>query len=396
MIKAFKKQFIPYGKQKITNDDIEAVTNTLKSEYLTQGPVGEIFEAKISKKVNSSYAVTFNSATSALHASCLALGVGNNDYVWTSPNTFVASANCARLCGAQIDFIDINPLNGLISIEKLEKKLKSAKASNKLPKVLIPVHLCGSSCDMKKIFKLSKIYNFSIIEDASHALGGRYEDEPVGNCKYSDICVFSLHPVKIITSGEGGIATTNQAQLSKKLRNFRSHGITKDDSDFEKKSLGPWYYEMQNLGLNYRLTDIQAALGISQLKRLDSIIKKRNDLVKEYKKLTEGFPIEFLKVPDNVYSSFHLAVIRLHEKSSLHHLKIFTKLRDSGIGVQLHYLPVHLHPYYRKLGFKEGDFPESEFYSSNAFSIPLFEDLTKAVQQKIINSLEKALFNGYD
>ena len=249
---------------------------------------------------------------------------------------------------------------------------------------------------MKKIFKLSKIYNFSIIEDASHALGGRYEDEPVGNCKYSDICVFSLHPVKIITSGEGGIATTNQAQLSKKLRNFRSHGITKDDSDFEKKSLGPWYYEMQNLGLNYRLTDIQAALGISQLKRLDSIIKKRNDLVKEYKKLTEGFPIEFLKVPDNVYSSFHLAVIRLHEKSSLHHLKIFTKLRDSGIGVQLHYLPVHLHPYYRKLGFKEGDFPESEFYSSNAFSIPLFEDLTKAVQQKIINSLEKALFNGYD
>ena len=391
MEEEYKGKFIPYGKQKITEEDIDSVVKILKSDFLTQGPIGEIFEHKISEKVNSKYAISFNSATSALHASCLALEVGFNDYVWTSPNTFVASANCARLCGAKVDFVDIEPSTGLISVRALQNKLESAKKNNTLPRIVIPVHLCGSSCEMREIHKLSKIYNFFIIEDASHALGGKYENEPVGNCKYSDICVFSFHPVKMITTGEGGMATTNQESLLNKLKILRSHGITKNKNDFKNNKLGPWYYEMQNLGLNYRLTDIQSALGISQLKRLDSIVQKRNKLFIKYKKLTKHLPLEFLKVPDNVYSSFHLAVIRLNNKSPKYHLKVFQNLRFSGIGVQLHYLPVHLHPYYRKQGFSEGDFPLSESYSSNAFSIPLFEDLTNSIQIKVIKKLEEAL-----
>ena len=389
--KKLDNNYIPYGKQRVTAEDIKAVSKILKSDFLTQGPIGEIFESRISEKLLSNFSVAFNSATSALHAACLSLGVGYGDFVWTSANTFVASANCAKLCGANVDFVDIEPSTGLISIEKLETKLVLAKKNNSLPKVIIPVHLCGSSCDMKPIYELSKIYNFFIIEDASHALGGKYDNEPVGNCKYSDICVFSFHPVKIITSGEGGVATTNQLSLSKKLRAFRSHGITKNDSEFQNTSIGPWYYEMQNLGLNYRLSDIQSALGLSQLKRLDAIVAKRNKLINFYKQSTFDLPFNFLKVPDNVYSSFHLAVIRLKNKSASYHLKVFKELRRYGIGVQLHYLPVHLHPYYRNMGFCEGDFPEAEFYSSNAFSIPLFEDLSKSSQKRVINLLRKAL-----
>ena len=383
--------FIPYGKQTITETDINNVNEVLKSEFLTQGPKVPEFENTICKKVKANYAVATNSATSCLHLACLALGLGKGDYLWTSPITFAASANCSQYCGANIDFVDINQETGLIDIDNLQNKLEIAKKEHKLPKVLIPVHLAGSSCEMKEIDFLSKKYGFKIIEDASHALGGKYKDFPVGSCKFSSITVFSFHPVKIITTGEGGVATTNDKELAQKMTDLRSHGIIKQDERFLFESEGDWYYEQQMLGFNYRLTDIAAALGISQISRLEEIVKERNALYLNYKKLISDLPIKLLKIPNNVYSSIHLAVIKFNTHNKKMHKYIFKKLRENQIGVQLHYYPVHLHPYYRDLGFKKGDFPKSETYKDTAMSLPLYPGLRYQQQEKIIDIFNKLL-----
>lgn len=367
------KKYIPYGKQNITKKDINAVLKVLKSDFITQGPILPKFEDEISKKVNSQYSIAVNSATSALHIACLALGLKENDYLWTSPITFVASANCGRFCGAKIDFVDVDLFTGLISIEALEKKLATAKKENKLPKIIVPVHLAGTSCEMKRIFELSKKYGFSIIEDASHALGGKYGDSPVGSCKYSDITIFSFHPVKIITTGEGGVAVTNKSKLAERMRDLRSHFIIKDEKRFLDKKEGEWKYEMQGLGFNYRMNEIQAALGLSQLKRLEKIINKRNILYKKYQELLANYPINFLKIPINCYSSIHLCIILINKSQNRD--IIFSRFLENKIGVQLHYYPVHLQPYYKNLGFKKGDFPSSEEYSSRALSLPLYPEL---------------------
>ena len=387
-----RNKFIPYGKQNVTEEDIGSVVKVLKSDFLTQGDEVPNFEKAIIKKVNSHFAVAVNSATSALHIACLALGLTKGDIVWTSPITFVASANCGRFCGAEIDFVDIDLSTALMSIPLLKKKLVEAKLKNKLPKILIVVHLTGASCDMEEIAKLSKEYNFSVIEDASHALGGRYKDSLVGSCKYSDVTVFSFHPVKIITTAEGGIATTNNFNLFKKMTEFRSHGIVRDSKEFKFLKNVPWGYEQHNLGFNYRMNDIQAALGTNQLKRLDWIIDKRNKIANRYIKKLSINNLSLLKVPNQVICSYHLAVVRLPNCNEIKYEKVFNYLRQSNIGVQLHYLPVHLHPYYRKLGFKQGDFPNSETYSKSAISIPIFPELTFKEQDFIIETLFKAKF----
>ena len=350
------KKTIPYGRQQITREDINSVIKVLKSDFITQGPIVPEFESAFCDTVSSKHAVAVNSATSGLHLSCLCLGLGPGDWLWTSSTTFVASANCGLYCGANIDFIDIDLETGHISIEKLKEKLLLAKLESKLPKIIIPVHLTGSSCDMKAIKDLSKVYGFSIIEDASHALGGRFENHLVGSCIYSDLTVFSFHPVKIITSGEGGIVTTNNSTLAEKIMDLRSHGITKNKEKFIKSDSGPWSYEQQNLGFNYRMTDIHAALGLSQLKRLNSIISERTNIFAFYQKRLENFPLKILKVPSSVISSFHLAVILLDETSSEKHQKIFSYMRSKGIGVQLHYEPVPMQPYFLKFGIKEEDY----------------------------------------
>ena len=387
-----EENYIPYGCQDINEEDINAVLGVLKDPFLTQGPKVKEFEEAISKKVGSYYAVSTNSATSALHIACLALGIQKGDIVWTSPITFVASANCGLYCRADVDFVDIDPQTGLICTSELEKKLEIAKKQNKLPKVLIPVHLTGSSCDMKKINSLSRKYGFYIIEDASHALGGKYHSEYVGNCKYSDITVFSFHPVKIITTGEGGMATTNNKDLSQKMKDYTTHGITKDLNRFVNPAAGLWSYEQQKLGFNYRLTDIQASLGISQLKRLDNFVNKRNQIRHFYMENLKNLPLKIISIPDSVYSACHLVVIRLINKSKSGHKMIFENLRNSGVGVQLHYSAVHLQPYYKKLGFKFGDFPEAEAYSHDAISLPVYTKLTIEKQHRVVSLLKKTLF----
>ena len=385
------KNFIPYSRQSINNEDISSVIKVLKSDLITQGPLVDLFEKKVTEIVKAKYGVSTNSATSALHIACLALGLSKGDYVWTSPITFVASANCAKYCQAEVDFVDIDQNTGLISINKLENKLKYAKKRGKLPKILIPVHLTGSSCEMKAIKSLSEKYKFFVIEDASHAIGGKYEKEPVGSCKYSDITVFSFHPVKIVTSGEGGIATTNKESIFTKMKELRSHGITKEYSKFTKLSKDPWVYEQQNLGFNYRITDICAALGLSQLNRLEEIVIERNKQHHIYEKLFFNTSIKLLKKPENVYSSFHLQVIQLEDKDKYKYKKLFYGMRELGIGVQLHYFPVHLQPYYQNMGFKEGMFPSSENYSSRSISIPLFPGLQKKQQHFIKDSILELL-----
>jgi len=311
-----QNEYLPYGRHSITESDINEVVKTLRSKNLTQGVKVDEFEDNVARTVGSNHAVAVNSATSALHLSCLALGATYNDWVWTSPISFVASSNCALYCGSNIDFVDINPFTGLMDVKSLKNKLKIAKKQNRLPKVIIPVHLAGSSCDMEEIFSLSKIYGFSIIEDASHAIGGKYKGDFVGNCKYSSITVFSFHPVKIITTGEGGIATTNNAFLAEKIRSLRSHGIIKDSDKFNKQSKGSWYYEQQSLGFNYRITDIQASLGLSQLKRLEEIINVRNRQLNFYREILDELPLSILEIPENVNSAVHLAVIKLRKISS--------------------------------------------------------------------------------
>ena len=383
-----KKDFIPYGKQHINEEDIEEVVNVLKSQFITQGPKVPAFEKQICRKVKSKYAIATNSATSSLHIACLALGLGPGDILWTSSITFVASANCALYCGAKIDFVDIDSDTGLMSTIDLKRKLENAEKVGKLPKILIPVHLAGSSCDMKEIFSLSQKYGFSIIEDASHAIGGKFFDEPVGSCKYSDITIFSFHPVKIITTGEGGVGTTNSIDLANSMSELRSHGITKDKDKFLLKTVNEdWRYEQQKLGFNYRLTDIAAALGLSQLKRLERVVELRNNLFKNYVELFRELNVKMLTIPSGVYSALHLAVLRM-EDVNLQKL-LFKKFRDEGIGTQVHYMPVHLQPFYKQFGFKEGDFPNSEIYSKTSLSIPLYPGLKKSDQKRIFRLLEK-------
>ena len=350
---------IPYGRQNITEADIAAVESVLRSQYLTQGPAIPAFEQALATKVNSRYGVAVNSATSALHIACQSLGLTAGDRLWTSPITFVASANCGRYCGAEIDFVDIDPANGLMSVTALEHKLAQAEKEGSLPKVLVPVHLAGSSCDMESIGLLAKRYGFIVLEDASHAIGGHYHCEPVGSCRHSAITVFSFHPVKIITTGEGGLATTNDLLLAQHMAELRSHGIVREIERFEEPASGPWAYEQQQLGFNYRITDIQAALGLSQLQQLDEIVAERNRQLHLYQDLLADLPVRLLDVPEDVLSSVHLAVIRLQCASAEGHRQVFEGMRAAGIGVQLHYSPVHLHPYYRKLGIYGRAIPRS-------------------------------------
>ena len=320
--------FLPYGKQTVTQEDLAAVAQVLLSPHLTQGPTVAAFEQAVATKVEAYHGVAVNSATSALHVACLALGLGDGDRLWTSTNTFVASANCARYCGADVDFVDIDEDTGLMCMKDLAQKLEKAERIGNLPKIVVPVHLTGASCNMAMISALAKRYGFAVIEDASHAIGGQYQNEPVGNCRHSDITVFSFHPVKIITAGEGGVATTNSDYLAQCMADLRSHGITKDETRFQLPCHGPWSYEQQMLGFNYRMTDIQAALGLSQLERLEDIVAERNHQLKYYEKLLDGMEIELLKIPEGVLSSVHLAVIKLKEVSAAKHQKIFKQLRE--------------------------------------------------------------------
>ena len=382
--------FLPYGRQNISEADINAVVDVLRSEYLTQGPRVPEFERAVTSSVGAIHGVAVNSATSALHIACMALGLGPGDRLWTSPITFVASANCARYCGADIDFVDIDPSTGLMSVKALATKLEAAEKEGTLPKVVIPVHLCGTSCDMMSIAKLADRYGFYVIEDASHAIGGHYRGEPVGKCTHSSITVFSFHPVKIITTGEGGLATTNDASLAQRMSELRCHGITKNAKDFELPPPGPWGYEQQSLGFNYRMTDLQAALGISQIKRLQEIVAERQRLLSRYHMLLADLPVRLLEIPNNVDSSVHLAVIRLNNPSPNYHRQVFESLRGAEIGVQVHYTPVHLHPYYRKLGFNDGDLPEAEAYSKNAISLPLYPGLQDKEQEWVVKTLASA------
>lgn len=383
--------FLPYGRQTITEADLAAVTNVLRSPLLTQGPATSAFEQAVALQVNARFGVAVNSATSALHIACLALGLGPGDRLWTSPITFVASANCGLYCGAEVDFVDIDSTTGLMSVPALDQKLQQAEGKGTLPKVVVPVHLTGSSSDMVAIGLLAERYGFAVLEDASHAIGGSYQGEPVGNCRYSAITVFSFHPVKIITTGEGGVATTNDSLLAQQMMELRSHGITKDEARFERTAPGPWSYEQQNLGFNYRMTDLQAALGLSQLERLDVIVAERNHQLQRYRELLADLPVKLLEVPKDVLSSVHLAVIRLTHATAKQHRQVFEGLRAAAIGVQLHYSPVHLQPYYRRLGFHEGDFPEAEAYACNAISLPLYPGLHDRDQQRVTRTLDNLL-----
>jgi len=384
---------IPYGKQEITQQDIDAVVDVLESDFLTQGPQVPKFESKIKEAVNAEYALAVNSATSALHIACLALGAGEGDVVWTSPITFVASANCALYCGADVDFVDIDSETYNLSPVKLERKLKHARENNhRLPKVVIPVHLCGQPCEMEKIHALSIEYNFAIIEDASHAIGGRYQGKPIGNCAYSDITVFSFHPVKIVTTAEGGVATTNKAELAQKLELLRSHGVTRNEALMTEPSHGGWYYQQVDLGFNYRMTEMQAALGASQMERLHNFVARRNELAARYDELLKDLPVTLPKQINDSYSGRHLYVISLNlDEINKSHGEIFDELRRLGIGVNLHYIPVHMQPYYKLLGFEEGQFPEAEQYYSRAISIPLFHTMTDEQQDTVIEVLSEVL-----
>ena len=383
---------IPYGKQDINHSDIEAVIAVLKSDFLTQGPQVPLFEKNVSNYCNAQYGVAVNSATSALHVACLALGLGKDDWLWTSPNSFVASANCGLYCGAKVDFVDIDPKTYNLSVEELKKKLIQAKKDNKLPKIVIPVHFAGQSCDMQSIHKLSKEFGFKILEDASHAIGGKYLDKPIGGCQYSDITVFSFHPVKIITTAEGGLATTNQKELAEKMQLFRAHGITREPKLMTKKTEGGWYYQQVELGFNYRMNDLQAALGIAQMKRLDKFITIRHSLKQRYDELLKDLPLITPAQSSDSYSSLHLYPVQLKlEQLSKAHNQIFDELRKNGVGVNLHYIPIHMQPYFQNMGFKKGNFPIVEDYYSRAISIPIYQGLTTELQDKVVKVLKDLL-----
>lgn len=383
---------IPYGRQDINQADIDAVVEVLRSDFLTQGPSVPVFERAVVGHCGAAYGVAVNSATSALHIACVALGVGKADIVWTTPITFVASANCALYCGATVDFVDIDPNSYNMSVEGLAKKLAQAKKSGSLPKVVIPVHMCGQSCDMERIHALGQQYGFKIIEDASHAIGGRYQGQAIGNCRYSDITVFSFHPVKIITTGEGGIAVTNSAQCARQMQILRSHGITRDADEMTHAPDGPWYYEQIDLGFNYRMTDMQAALGLSQMSRLEEFVASRHVIAQRYDHSLADLPVDVPWTHADCYSGLHLYVIRLKPRLiGKSHLQVFNELRAAGIGVNLHYMPVYLQPYYRALGFNPGHCPDAEQYYGEAISLPMYSGLTEAQQDRVIEVLRQAV-----
>lgn len=385
--------FIPYGRQDISENDIQAVVDVLRSDYLTQGPAVPAFEKAIADCCGAQYAVAVNSATSALHIACLALSVGKGDVVWTTPITFVASANCALYCGATVDFVDIDQQTYNMSVESLAEKLALADKIGKLPKVLIPVHLCGQPCDMASIHALSQKYGFRIIEDASHAIGGKYQKDPIGNCRFSDITIFSFHPVKIITTGEGGMAVTNNATLAKNMRQLRSHGITNSEEDMQPRPSNEiWNYQQIGLGFNYRMTDIQAALGLSQLQRVGEFVAKRHEIAKRYDHMLAAFPVSTPWQHADSYSGYHLYVIRLKlgEISKTQH-QVYDRLTESDVRVNLHYIPVYRQPYYEQMGFRAGYCPQAERYYSEAISIPLFPGLTVAQQDHVVATLHKAV-----
>ncbi|TGV05755.1 UDP-4-amino-4,6-dideoxy-N-acetyl-beta-L-altrosamine transaminase [Alcaligenaceae bacterium 429] len=383
---------IPYGRQDISQSDIDAVVNVLQSDFLTQGPQVPAFEALVTGYTGAKHALAVNSATSALHIACMALELSVGDWLWTTPITFVASANCGLYCGAQVDFVDIDPKTYNLSPEFLEKKLIVAKNENKLPKVLVVVHLCGQPCDMQRIHALSQEYGFKIIEDASHAIGGKYQEQTIGNCQYSDITVFSFHPVKIITTAEGGMVITNNDELASRMALYRSHGITRDPSAMTHEPDGPWYYQQIDLGFNYRMTELQAALGVSQMSRLDEFVARRHVLAARYNQLLQGLPITLPWQHPDSYSGLHLYVLRLDlQELTRSHREVFESLRAQGIGVNLHYIPVHTQPFYQRMGFKEGDFPESEQYYREAISIPMFQTMTELQQDQVVEAVRKAL-----
>lgn len=385
-------ELIPYGRQEINQHDIDAVAEVLHSDFLTQGPQVPRFERVVADYCGAKHAVAVNSATSALHIACLALGLGPGDWLWTSPISFVASANCGLYCGAKVDFVDIDPKTYNLSVDRLSEKLQEAERLGTLPKVVVPVHLCGQPCNMESIYKLSRKYGFKILEDASHAIGGRYQDQPIGDCQYSDITVFSFHPVKIITTAEGGMAMTNSAELADRMGLLRSHGITRDPESMTHESDGPWYYQQIDLGFNYRMTEMQAALGISQMARLDDYVAKRHQIADEYDAAFLGLPIlRPWQHPDG-YSGRHLYVIRLDlERNKLTHRRAFERLRECGVGVNLHYIPIHMQPYYQRMGFKLGDYPEAERYYAEAISLPLYPGLTSVDRQKVIQAVEEVV-----
>lgn len=381
--------FIPYGRQDITDEDIQLVIDVLKSDYLTQGPVVPTFEQAVSKYVGAKYACAMNSATSALHVACLALGLGEGDWLWTTPNTFVASANCGRYCGANVDFVDIDPQTYNMSPTSLEQKLKQAKLVGRLPKIVVPVDFAGQSCDMLRIKSLSEQYGFYIIEDASHAIGGNYKGKKIGNGEFADITIFSFHPVKIITTAEGGMALTNDAKIAEKLQLFRSHGITRDAQLMTHISDGDWYYQQIELGLNYRMTELQAALGVSQLKRIEQYVARRHQLVNRYNQLLSGLPLTLPYQHQDNYSAYHLYAIVLHDMSK--RKQLFDSLRAKNIGVNVHYIPVHTQPYYQNLGHKKGDYPEAEAYYAGAISLPLYATLSDEQQDYVVECIKASI-----
>lgn len=383
---------IPYGRQDITQADIDAVVEILQSDFLTQGPMVPSFEQGVAEHVGAAHALAVNSATSALHIACLALGLGPGDRLWTSPITFVASANCALYCGAQVDFVDIDPRTYNLCPKALAQKLRQAEQDGTLPKVVVAVHLCGQSCDMQAIGALAKRYGFKVIEDASHAIGGKYQGEFIGSCCHSDIAVFSFHPVKIITTAEGGMALTNSTELAGKMALLRSHGITRDSVQMTHEADGPWYYQQIDLGFNYRMTEMQAALGVSQLQRLDQFVIRRHELARRYDQLLAGLPVTTPWQHPDSYSGLHLYVIRLQlDKLRTSHRQVFESLREQGIGVNLHYIPVHTQPYYQRMGFKHGDFPEAERYYAEAISLPMFQTMAMEQQDAVVAAIEKSL-----
>jgi len=383
---------IPYGRQDISQADIDAVVAVLQSDFLTQGPQVPSFEQIVAGHVGAKHALAVNSATSALHIACLALGLGPSDWLWTTPVTFVASANCGLYCGAQVDFVDIDPRTYNLCPQALKAKLVAAEKAGKLPKVLVAVHLCGQPCDMAAIHALRQKYGFKIIEDASHAIGGKYKGEFIGNSRYSDITVFSFHPVKIITTAEGGMVLTNSNELAHKMALLRSHGITRDTTQMSHAPDGPWYYEQIDLGYNYRMTELQAALGVSQMQRLDTFVARRHQLAKRYDQLLADLPVTTPWQHSDGYSGQHLYVIRLQlDKISKTHRQVFEVLREQGIGVNLHYIPVHTQPHYQRMGFKVGDYPQAEQYYAEAISLPMFQTLTDEQQDQVVDVLSGVL-----
>jgi UDP-4-amino-4,6-dideoxy-N-acetyl-beta-L-altrosamine transaminase len=382
---------IPYGRQDITDADIAAVVEVLRSDWLTQGPMVPRFEQAVAAYCGASHAVAVNSATSALHLACLALDLGPGDWLWTSPNTFVASANCGRYCGARVDFVDIDPRTYNLDVAALAAKLEQAERTGTLPKIVIPVHFAGQPCDMPAIGALAQRYGFRVIEDASHAIGAYCHGEPVGNCRHSDITVFSFHPVKIITTGEGGLATTNDASLAERMARLRTHGITRDPATMQGDPAGPWDYQQIELGYNYRMTDIQAALGASQMQRLDAYVARRQALAQRYDQRLAGLPILTPYRDPRHQSALHLYPIQVCADATTERAAVFRALRQAGIGVNVHYIPVHTQPDYRRLGFRQGDFPVAEAYYQRAISLPLFPGMTENQQDKVIQALVEAV-----